>query len=575
MERRNFMKYGAVGIGGLAIGAGGAQMNGGIGGSVDTANGQDGGGQGDTVSDRGILTATAKFDPLRPEIAKMVASEMQELGVSFEANPLRYEENTNRVIQEEPDYDMWLVRISSSPARIEPSFHTLNFYHSEAQHNQGWNWMGYENPEVDFLSELQGGEMNKTDRQRIVYRIQKKLRDESPVMQVTHPYLLQFYRKDNVTYDGPYAPGEGINSFWAKVGAQPENRSVIREAWTSTLNRLNPLAATDVLDVWFIRLIYSRLLRVNPEGVPEPHESKEYNLLSQTELEVVLDENLTWHDGDPVTAEDVKFTFELYKQAKAPYYNSALKQMESVEATDEFRVKFTLKEPTASFPHSALAGVMLLKKEKWQQIAEENDALLKYSVENPLGSGPFVFESWNRGGELELSRNENFVPEPPKIKRLVRTNRDSVELALKAAEQNEVDVVPYGVTPDLFQRASESENIGTNRALSIGYYGLFFNCDRLPFTDVEFRRAMQYVVPREQIIEQVFGGEAKPGTSIISPGNQYWNNPNLEPYPYDPEKAKQILRDAGYTWDSDGNLRFPTNMEGVPSEEEVTIPVPE
>lgn len=572
------MKYGGIGLGGMVFGGAAGQMSGrnSSGSSSNSTNASsDSGEVGATLPDRKILTATAKFDPLRPQIAKMISEEMKEIGIDFEENLLRYEKNASKVIATEPDYDMWLVRISSSPARIEPSFHTSNFFASWSQHNQGWNWMGYENDEVDFLCNLQGQEVDEGKRKNMVYQLQETIWNESPAIQIAHPELLQFYRSDNVEFKGPYAPGEGLNSFWAKVNAEPKARTSIREAWTSSLNKLNPIAITQVIGLWFARLIYSRLLRVNPDGVPEPYESKEFNVISPTELEVVLNEDLQWHDGSSVTAEDVKFTFELYKRAKAPYYNSSLKKLEKVTIEDEYRVRFHLTEPTASFAHSALAGVMLLKKSKWEQIEQEHDSLIKYQVEDPIGSGPFKFESWNRGGDLVLSRNEDFVPEPPKIEELVRTNRDSVELALKATEQNEIDVVSYSVTPDLFDRASGKSNISTNKALSVGYYGLFFNCDRRPFTDPEFRRALQYVIPRQKIVKEIFGGKATAGSSIISPGNEFWHNPDLTEYQYNPEKAKQILKDAGYSWDSSGNLRYPPNEIGVPSEKEVTIPVPE
>lgn len=567
---------GAAGIGGIVIGGGIGNQMGQSEGSSD-GGGQDTGSQsmGDVVDERKVLTATAKFDPLRPQIADILAESFSEIGLNFPANTLRYEKNSDKVIQVEPDYDMWLVRISSSPARIEPNFHTTNFYHSESQHNQGWNWMGYEDDTVDFMCELQSGELDKNKRQQIVYQLQEVLKEDSPASQLVHPYLLQFYRSDNVTYNGPFTPGEGLNSFWAKVNAEPGNRSEIREVWTSTVDRLNPIALTDVLDLWWARMIYSRLLRVNPDGVPEPYESEELNVLSDTELEVVLNSDLMWHDGDPVTAEDVKYTYELYKRAKAPYYQGALKFLESVEITDDHRVSFHLTEPTAGFVHSALAGVMLLKKEKWQTIEEESESLLKYNLEDPLGSGPFKFDSWNRGGKLIISKNEDFVPEPPKVDKFVRLNADNLELALQKVTQDGADVVPYGVTPKIFERAEEEANIETQRSMSVGYYGLFFNCDRQPFTDPEFRRAIQYAIPRERIVEDVFDGTGEVGTSIISPGNEFWNNPDVSPFQYDPEKARQLLKEAGYTWDDDGNLRYPEGMVGVPAVEDVEIPPPE
>lgn len=526
------------------------------------------------IPNRKIMTATAKFDPLRPKMADMLVEEMKKVGVNFEANPIRYETNIDRIFQVEPDYDMWLVRVTASPTRLDPSFDTYTQFNSKSQHNNGWNWAGYESEEVDFLTNLQKRVPDKNVRQDLIYRIQERLHEDSPMNILVYPQLLQFYRNDNVQYEGPYTPGEGLNSFWAQLNATPKNRDEIRVAWTTQIDKINPLAQQDALDTWWSRLVYSRLTRVGGDGTPTTIDTESMNVLSPTEYEVRLRDDLNWHDGSPVTAEDVKFTYDLYKRQKAPYYNSSLQNISEVTIPEDGVVKITLKEPSAPFVYKGLSGVMLVQKEKWQKLEDEQDTLLKYSLDEQLGSGPFKFVSWNQGGKLVLERNDDY-PQPPEIKRLIRVNYDSIELALQAALRNEIDVVPYAVTPNIFDRANGKENIQQVEPVSIGYYILYYNCDKLPFTDPEFRRAMQYVIPREKISDEIFQGYAEPGGSIIAPGNEFWHNTDVKPYPYDIEKAKQILRDAGYTWDSDGNLQFPPGMIGVPSEDEATIPAPD
>lgn len=528
------------------------------------------------VPEREILTATAEFDVLRPPIASRISDELEELGVSFPDTAIAYAENQDLVIQEDPEYDIWLVRITSTPDRIEPNFQTRNFFHSDSAYMRGWNWMHFSDPDVDFLCDMQQTEMDQERRREIVYRIQEQIHEKSPEIQVVHPQLLQVYNSDAVSYEGPFTPGEGILSFWARVNATPGSRSEIREAWTSPIDHLNPVAMQDALDMWWGNLIYSRLLRIGPDGTPQTYETEELEILSDTQMAVTLNDDLVWHDGQPVTVEDVKYSFDTYVREEAPFYSAALNQLEEVVIEDDQTVRFDLTEPNAPFIHSALAGVMLIQQDKWEQIEDEHgESLLTYNLEDPLGSGPFEFESFERGDQLRLVSNEDFVPEPPEIDALVRENFGNMELAVAAASEGDVDVVPYLVPPTLFEDAQDDDNLSTNAADTIGYYGFSFFCERRPFTHQPFRKAVQYAIPRQEIVDEVMDGFAEPGISTIAPGNEFWHNPDLEPYTHDLDKAREILSDAGYSWDEDGNLLYPPDMRGVPAGEDVAPPRPD
>jgi peptide/nickel transport system substrate-binding protein len=80
---------------------------------------------------------------------------------------------------------------------------------------------------------------------------------------------------------------------------------------------------------------------------------------------------------------------------------------------------------------------------------------------------------------------------------------------------------------------------------------------RKPFDDPKFRLALTYAVPREQTLEETFQGYGDVGTSVIAPANEYWTNPKIKPYPFDLEKARNILKEAGYRWDEKGRLCYP------------------
>jgi peptide/nickel transport system substrate-binding protein len=101
------------------------------------------------------------------------------------------------------------------------------------------------------------------------------------------------------------------------------------------------------------------------------------------------------------------------------------------------------------------------------------------------------------------------------------------------------------------------EYIQTVQMPGIACYLLINNCRRKPFSDTKFRLAMAHSIPKEKILEELFYGYGNLGGSVIAPSNKFWTDSSIKPYPFDLEKAKEILREAGYRWDEKGQLCYP------------------
>ena len=126
-----------------------------------------------------LMTTTATFDPVRPESARLICQEFKRLGWDVDPLPIDYKQNVQKVIMEH-EYDMWLVRFTGASIRIDPNVFIWQVHHSSQYKKGGYNWPGYNNPEVDKISEAQAEEMDVEKRRVLVYKAQEIIHQEQP-----------------------------------------------------------------------------------------------------------------------------------------------------------------------------------------------------------------------------------------------------------------------------------------------------------------------------------------------------------------------------------------------------------
>ena len=150
--------------------------------------------------------------------------------------------------------------------------------------------------------------------------------------------------------------GIGIKNFWTFVGAEPvgEQQDMILNS-ADVLQAVNPLFISGAVDSWVTELIWDRLLRIGPDGLPQPWAAESYEWVDDTTIDVTLREGMTWHDGEPVTAEDVVFSFQAPLGEEVPMYQPFVSNISDIEVLDERTVRFLLAEPSAAFLTASLA----------------------------------------------------------------------------------------------------------------------------------------------------------------------------------------------------------------------------
>ncbi len=330
----------------------------------------------------------------------------------------------------------------------------------------------------------------------------------------------------------------------------------------SDFSGLNPVTNTSIDTDQILKYgLFTPLIQYNDQLEPEPYLAAGWTLEGDTAIVFALRDDVRWHDGAPVTAEDVKFTFDL---AKAPETGSLvgaayLGSVKSADVVDAHTIRFTFTRPHAQavedfwwapVPKHILEGV--------------SPAQLKNSEFNrhPVGSGPFRFGEWRANDRLVIVANDSF-PEglggAPAADRIVfRVIPEPATLLTELITHGiQVDIP---VQPDQVKRIQEtgSTSLRSYPGNTVFYIG--WNNQRSPFNDATVRRAMTLGINRQEIIDALLHGYGKPATSTIPPWHRF--NPGMEPLPYDPDRSRQLLEQAGWVDRNGDGVR--ENAAGTP-----------
>src|SRR5256714_697984 len=257
--------------------------------------------------------------------------------------------------------------------------------------------------------------------------------------------------------------------------------------------------------------------------------------------EFVLRKGAKFHNGDPVTAEDVKFTFERYKGASARLLKDKVKE---VQVAAPHRVRFVLKEPwpdfMAFYGTSATGAAWIVPKKYVEKVGDE--AFKKA----PVGAGPFKVVSFNPGIELVLEAFPDYWRKPPQIKRLVMRSIPDESTRAAAVKTGEVDLA-YLFGGAIAEDLRRTPGVKIVAPLLYGIYWLDFLDQwdpKSPWHDRRVRQAASLAIDRSAINQAEMLGLGKEAGSFVPPEFEFALK--AEPLPFDPARAKKLLAQARY-----------------------------
>ena len=318
----------------------------------------------------------------------------------------------------------------------------------------------------------------------------------------------------------------------------------------SEAQNLDPRLATDVASATRTNTILEGLVSFNQNLGLEPRLATDWELSDDLlSLTFNLREGVKYHNGHPFTSADVKYTFETVLDEDFGARNRALyTSIESIDTPDDHTVVFNLSSPNV-FLINNLARMPILP----------NDPELDHES-HPIGTGPYYFVSHTRDERLIADRNEDYWGGTGDLARLEFRVIPENNTRLLAFESGEIDVTQSVIPAVELARLEEDDRFVMERTAGTGYTYLAFNNQVEPLDDPRVRKALNYLVPREGIVDQVLNGNGFSGISMILP-SMVWFNPDVEIYDYDPERARELLEEAGI--DFDAPLRLTTSEDAA------------
>jgi peptide/nickel transport system substrate-binding protein len=329
-----------------------------------------------------------------------------------------------------------------------------------------------------------------------------------------------------------------------------------REAITTDAVSFHPYQTTDAASRAFQDKVYASGLWLRDpktlQTIPGLAESWTTSSDGKT-FTFALRKDLKWSDGTPLTAEDFVWTFEqaTKPENKYPYVNS-LDNIISYRAKDDYTLEVGVSDVTCT-ALTTVDAITPLPKHIWSKL-DWNDSVKNPEIRNPsVVSGPYRLKEWQRGDHADFVRNDTYYRGAPNIE------TDSIRIVPEAAKQfqmlkaGEVDVAPVSAAD--YAEASKLSNLKLYEWAPAtpdwDYIG--FNLRRPFLKNVLVRQALAYAIPRDKIVTQAFGGQAKPMFSIFPPTSSFAST-DVQRYDYNIDTAKATLQKAGYKLDPTGKL---------------------
>jgi len=305
---------------------------------------------------------------------------------------------------------------------------------------------------------------------------------------------------------------------------------------------LDPRLSTDAASSRINELVYSRLFRKNEAGEPVEDIVEEWEQTDPTTYRFCIRKGIRFHDGRPLDARDVRYTFwSMMDPALGSPLRSSYQMIESIECPDPYTLLFRLSEPYASLLINLDLGILARPT---GQGAEGQDPA------GHIGSGPFQFVSWTQNHEIRLKANPGYFGGAPRIREILFKIVPDDTVRILELRKGTIHLLQNDIEPEVLRSLERDSRFTVQKRQGTNYSYMGFNLKDPILGSLKVRQAIAHAIDRKAIIEHLLGGFAVPATGVLSSLN--WSHEaDVEAYGYDPEKAKRLLDEAGHE-DPDG-----------------------
>jgi peptide/nickel transport system substrate-binding protein len=343
---------------------------------------------------------------------------------------------------------------------------------------------------------------------------------------------------------------------------QEDEKLVWRIGTENEIDSLNPFKALELPSFELFGLQYNLLVEFSQEdygptpGLAESWEHSEDGLTWTYHL----NPDATWHDGEPITSEDVKYTFERILEEEQALFIDYLRQIDTIETPDEQTVVIHTKRPSVQM---LSMWVPILPKHIWEDVPA--DETKSFENEPSIGSGPFQAVEWRKGQFLRLEANEDYFKGAPTVDEIVWNFYDNPDTMVQALKRGEVDYIDNPPI-SLFKQLETEPGIETVSSAAPGFTELAFNVYEpnpevikefaAPKTstghpallDARVRQAINWAIDEQELTDKILRGEGQPGSTLVPPplAQYHLDLDDSELMTFDIDRARELLAEAGW-----------------------------
>lgn len=397
----------------------------------------------------------------------------------------------------------------------------------------------------------------------------------------------------------------GPGSAWAAGGG------LLKVGLMEEPKTLNVFGAKDIWATKVLLFSYQRLYYRDPSGQELiPWLASEQPVWDPQSKSVTLRlRDAQWDDGTAFTSEDVLFTAEIIRKFRIPAYWNNWNFVERIEALDPKTVRLVLQKPMATLWERTFTSIVVQKK-RWKSLFDQAEQMLQdgikaqeaqgksgeeayrlalakplellttHPVTKPESLGPFTLQQWQKGAYIHLSRNERFFGRGkqiagqdvgPFVEGIIFKIYGNTDTAVLALKKGDIDYLWWGIESGYLEDLKGNPNIRMFSALKSGYRYMGFNLRKPPMSDLTFRHAMAFLVDKDFVIQRILHDQGCRLDTLIQPDNVQYCLRTPPKYGEDVswkervEKAKSLLKEAGYTWEVEpvgGNFPGQFSVQG-------------
>ena len=313
---------------------------------------------------------------------------------------------------------------------------------------------------------------------------------------------------------------------------------------------LDPSKDTSPLGFNYRLNVFDALTELKRDGQMNPRLAESWTFSPDlTEWTFRLRRNAKFHDGSPFSADDVVFTIERVLADQKTPVRTFLKLVKSVEKVDDHTVKFKLIQPYGIF-HRQISYINMMSKIYHGKVGDDGYAT------KPVGTGPYKFVSWKKDDRMELEANADYWRGAPAIKKATLRPIPAEASRAAALLSGEVDLVP-ALPPALMAQLKSSPDLAVDTAQGFRVIFVAFNVNKAPLDNAKIREAIDVAIDRAAITDKLLRGLGKPTGIMVPPMNIGYDS-SFRPAPYDPERAKKLVAEAGYKGEPIA-IQYPNN----------------